>query len=204
MLLRFSSLRPTLSFSLAVTLFALNLQYPAYAKTDAKRRQRLFRILTSTDDKTEQKRVNATSGATNVEYKTVLDNDSKLSDTIGIVAEDNKNPPLISGSNSQLTLSMMGKFKKTWCKTEPFMQVIKEKGCISRKVMNRFCYGQCNSFYIPRTIRTRTKHKVFKSCGFCKPKRTHTVRVTLKYPGRSNGYKHKHVKVVKQCRCMER
>lgn len=118
---------------------------------------------------------------------------------------ETEGPPLVSGNKKpQLTLTLMDKFKNTWCKTETFKQLIKEPGCVPTEVLNRFCYGQCNSFYIPRTIRKRTKRKVFRSCGVCKPKRTHISIVVLKCPGRKKGYKHKKVRTVKECQCMER
>lgn len=195
---------------LAIGLFVLNIRSSALADTEVKRRQRLiFKMLSSSNaDKQNNETV--------VEKRKIDDGDEtrtilpvkvdilKRNTTVNLVSERGNEPPLISGSKSNLTLTMMGKFKNTWCKTEPFMQLIKEPGCLSRRVLNRFCYGQCNSFYIPRTIRKRTRKKFFKSCGFCKPKKTHTIIVTLKCPGRTKGYKHKKIKQIKQCRCMER
>ncbi|KAL4238473.1 Gremlin 2 [Mactra antiquata] len=199
------------SLCLAIGLFALNIQYPTFAATDAKRRQRrVFKMLTSSSS---EKLVNETStnqiesGNDRKDAETIIPTANDVlqrNSTVSLIGETNREPPLISGGKSKLTLKIMGQFKNTWCKTEPFMQLIKEPGCISRKVLNRFCYGQCNSFYIPRTLRKRTKKKFFKSCGFCQPKRTHTIIVTLKCPGRKKGFKQKKVKQIKQCRCMER
>jgi len=44
-----------------------------------------------------------------------------------------------------------GCLQKEWCKTEQLKQVVREKGCRKRKIINRFCYGQCNSFFIPKS-----------------------------------------------------
>lgn len=195
---------------LALGLFVLNIRSSALADTEVKRRQRLvFKMLSSSladhpvnETVTETKRMNG-GEETNTIVPAKVDI-LKRNTTVSIKSDKGRDQQLVSGSKTNFTLTMMGKFKNTWCKTEPFMQLIKEPGCISRRVLNRFCYGQCNSFFIPRTIRKRTKRKFFKSCGFCKPKRTHTIIVTLKCPGRTKGYKHKKIKQIKQCRCMER
>jgi len=36
------------------------------------------------------------------------------------------------------------------CRAERLQQTIKVRGCEQRTVVNRYCYGQCNSFFIPR------------------------------------------------------
>ncbi|KAL3874755.1 hypothetical protein ACJMK2_037726 [Sinanodonta woodiana] len=111
-------------------------------------------------------------------------------------------PPPIKGSETLFTLKGMTKLKKTWCKTEPIAQVIRSKGCISKTVMNRYCYGQCNSFYIPRFNKKGKELQPFKTCGFCRPKLYHTVRVTLHCPSKPIPYIRRKVRRIKQCRCM--
>lgn len=191
---------------MALGVLVLCWHCPTLADTDIKKRHRLvFKMLTTSREDRSTNRTNT--------YRHKLDSNIvqhvnrdilNRTSTMDLLRGSSEETPLISGDKNKMTLTMLGKFKKTWCKTEPFMQLIKERGCLSRKILNRFCYGQCNSFYIPRTIRKRTKNKVFKSCGFCKPKKTHTILVTLKCPGSKKGYKHKKIKQVKQCRCMER
>lgn len=207
-------LRPTLTITCILTFLVINVHYPVCANSDAKRRQRhLFNILTSS----EKSQIVSANGTIlkiiNPRDDGSHEQDSDLPDarptdvTSGSKDKTNKTrpnePPLVGGKDTYLTLSLLGKFRKTWCKTEPYMQLIKEPGCLSRKVLNRFCYGQCNSFYIPRTLRKGKGQRVFKSCGFCKPRRTQKIRVTLTCPGRRKGFKHKRVKQIKQCRCME-
>ena len=202
--------QPVACLSFLVILLAINSKCPTYAQTDAQRRRQFLKMLTP--DTQNQEHTVDTPATKFVNQGHIQNNVTKgahVSDSVLVGAtlrkRVDKEPPLIGERDTKLTpLTMMGKFKKTWCKTEPFMQLIKEPGCINRRVLNRFCYGQCNSFYIPRTLRKRMKKKVFKSCGVCKPKRTHTIVVTLKCPGRAKGYKHKKVKQIKQCRCMER
>ena len=36
------------------------------------------------------------------------------------------------------------------CSAARLQQTIKVRGCQQRTVVNRYCYGQCNSFFIPR------------------------------------------------------
>ena len=87
-----------------------------------------------------------------------------------------------------------------WCKTQPLKQVIQEPGCISRTIANRFCYGQCNSFFIPK--QASSYNEAFKSCSFCKPFRMSYITVTLRCPGQNPTIKRKRVQRVKKCRCM--
>lgn len=193
----------TFSQCVAFGLLALCWQGPTLADTDLKKRHRLvFKMLTSGKDYLTKNTTGFESADINKGNDVPVKIDVLNRTNTVEYLKGKTEPPLISGG--KLTLTMLGKFKKTWCKTEPFMQLVKEPGCLSRKVLNRFCYGQCNSLYIPRTIRKRTKRKVFKSCGFCKPKRTHTIRVTLRCPGRKREYITKKIKQIKQCRCMER
>lgn len=58
---------------------------------------------------------------------------------------------IITGSKRAATITVKEYLRKDWCKTKPFQQVIHEPGCHRRRIMNRFCYGQCNSFFIPST-----------------------------------------------------
>lgn len=87
-----------------------------------------------------------------------------------------------------------------WCKTQPLKQRVDEPGCISKLVTNRFCYGQCNSFFIPKQASSYTDS--FQSCSFCKPYRVNFVTVTLRCPGQRPRIKRKRIQRVKECRCM--
>lgn len=89
--------------------------------------------------------------------------------------------------------------KLDWCKTQPLKQTIEEEGCLSRTIINRFCYGQCNSFYIPRHI--YKEEGAFQSCSTCKPKAFITVAYTLSCPGKTPSTRKKLVKRVKLCHC---
>nr|XP_057913863.1 gremlin-1a [Doryrhamphus excisus] len=106
---------------------------------------------------------------------------------------------VLESSQEALHVTERRYLRLDWCKTQPLKQTIHEEGCLSRTVINRFCYGQCNSFYIPRHI--YQDGKAFESCSACKPKTFSTVTYTLFCPGQIPGTRKKRVQRVKQCRC---
>lgn len=116
---------------------------------------------------------------------------------------------VLESSQEALHVTERRYLKMDWCKTQPLKQTIREEGCLSRTIINRFCYGQCNSFYIPRHVyregtTTEEVEEVdgaFQSCATCKPKTFTTVSYTLVCPGRTPGTRKKRVQRVKQCRC---
>ncbi|XP_043237698.1 gremlin-1-like [Amphibalanus amphitrite] len=111
-------------------------------------------------------------------------------------------PPTLLQSSRRARLVTKKKYlKKDWCKTEPLIRRLREPGCRSRRVIDRFCYGQCNSFYIPRESRRR---RAFKSCPSCLPRRWERVSVLFHCPGQVPARRRRTVKLVKQCRCMPR
>lgn len=124
---------------------------------------------------------------------------------------------LLRSSKNALVVTKREYLKKDWCKTEPLVQRVKEEGCLSRTVINRFCYGQCNSFYIPKNPRRRRGRPqlneederddidqngaAFKSCAFCKPKKFTWITVTLRCPSLIPPYRKKRIQRIKQCKC---
>ncbi|XP_044127944.1 gremlin-1 [Bufo gargarizans] len=112
-----------------------------------------------------------------------------------LVAEE-----VLESSQEALHITERKYLKRDWCKTQPLKQTIHEEGCNKRTILNRFCYGQCNSFYIPRHI--RREEGSFQSCSFCKPKKFTTMMVTLNCPELQPPKKKKRITRVKQCRCI--
>lgn len=112
-----------------------------------------------------------------------------------LVAEE-----VLESSQEALHVTERRYLKRDWCKTQPLKQTIHEEGCNKRTILNRFCYGQCNSFYIPRHI--RREEGSFQSCSFCKPKKFTTMVVTLNCPELQPPTKKKKITRVKQCRCI--
>ncbi|XP_067310548.1 gremlin-1 [Pseudorasbora parva] len=107
---------------------------------------------------------------------------------------------VLESSQEALHVTERRYLKRDWCKTQPLKQTIHEEGCVSRTIINRFCYGQCNSFYIPRHV--RREEGAFQSCSFCKPKRFTTMSFTLSCPDLQPPTRKKRVQRVKQCRCV--
>lgn len=116
--------------------------------------------------------------------------------------------PTIEGSNTQdsdstraFTVTKAEYLRAEWCKTEPLKQIIREKGCLKRKIMNQFCYGQCNSFFIPQSEGAE-QNEAFVSCAFCKPRKFSWITITLRCPGKRPRFQRKRIQRVQKCRCM--
>lgn len=121
---------------------------------------------------------------------------------------------MLTSSREALVVTERKYLKSDWCKTQPLRQTVSLEGCLSRTVINRFCYGQCNSFYIPRhltsqasrrsrkTASTPDHHTSFQSCAFCRPSRITTVTVRLHCPGLQPPYRQRKVQRIKQCKCV--
>ncbi|XP_077468772.1 gremlin-2 [Stigmatopora argus] len=123
-------------------------------------------------------------------------------------------PEVLSSSREALVVTERRYLRRDWCKTQPLRQTISEEGCLSRTVVNRFCYGQCNSFYIPRHLGPGGQNRgqgrkgpnkaqePFQSCSFCRPHRVTQLTVQLDCPHLQPPFRHRKVQRVKQCRCM--
>lgn len=128
---------------------------------------------------------------------------------------------LLKSSKNALIVTRKEYLKKDWCKTEPLVQRIREEGCLSRTIINRFCYGQCNSFYIPKSPKRKRKNSgpnkprvseefededlteaAFRSCAFCKPKKFTWITVTLRCPSMVPQLRKKRIQRIKQCKCI--
>ncbi|XP_063146049.1 gremlin-1 [Candoia aspera] len=107
---------------------------------------------------------------------------------------------VLESSQEALHVTERKYLKRDWCKTQPLKQTIHEEGCRSQTILNRFCYGQCNSFYIPRHV--HREEGSFQSCSFCKPKKFTTMLVTLTCPDLQPPTKKKRITRVKECRCI--
>ncbi|XP_055376611.1 homeobox protein 5-like [Condylostylus longicornis] len=66
---------------------------------------------------------------------------------------------ILKTTNDGVYLTKKEFLQKDWCKTEPLIQRIRESGCISRPFVNHFCYGQCNSFFIPKEPKETKRRK---------------------------------------------
>lgn len=84
--------------------------------------------------------------------------------------------------------------KTDLCKAYHFKETVKHHGFNSVTIDNNMCYGQCNSFYIP---------KRFVSCSYCAPSIQEVVSVRLERPGQNPDFMIKKVTVVKECGCKD-
>ncbi|RZC39255.1 DAN domain containing protein [Asbolus verrucosus] len=123
---------------------------------------------------------------------------------------------LLKSSKNALFVTKKEYLQRDWCKTEPLVQKVKEEGCLTRTVINRFCYGQCNSFYIPKNPKRRHRHvpvteeaddedqngPAFKACAFCRPSKFTWVTITLRCPSMTPPFRKKRIQRIKQCKCM--
>ncbi|KAF7704695.1 gremlin-2 [Silurus meridionalis] len=122
---------------------------------------------------------------------------------------------VLLSSREALVVTERKYLKSDWCKTQPLKQTVSLEGCVSQTIINHFCYGQCNSFYIPRHLAItngrghgrkrppRSNHGAsFQSCAFCKPHRISTLTVRLHCPKLHPPYRHRKVQRIKECRCM--
>jgi len=98
----------------------------------------------------------------------------------------------------------------------------RQDGCVRARILNRFCYGQCNSFYIPRShaesyaelvgdadagaagaaAGERRRDSSFRSCAVCAPTRTDWTTVTLRCPRLLPPFRRRRVRVVRRCSCL--
>lgn len=80
------------------------------------------------------------------------------------------------------------------CTAYHFKETVRHRGCNTFTIDNKMCYGQCNSFYIP---------KRFLSCSYCAPSKLETLSVRLECPGQSPNFVIKRISVVKECGCKD-
>lgn len=87
-------------------------------------------------------------------------------------------------------------FNNSWCRSAYFKERITQPGCEPKLVYNRFCYGQCTSFYVPRYPLAS-----FRSCTACVPVVKEMKVIRLKCPQRKVQVQLKKIMLVKSCRC---
>ena len=85
-----------------------------------------------------------------------------------ILAEINRNPE--AGTEIMPTKEM----RKEVCLAKPFNQTINKANCIPKIIENKFCYGQCNSLYIPEV-----SIAAMATCFTCQPSVTIEEQVVL-------------------------
>ena len=105
--------------------------------------------------------------------------------------------PLLRTKDKGVSLPILpSTLNNSWCRSAFFKERITEPGCESKLVYNRFCYGQCTSFYVPRF-----PFDSVRMCNGCLPVVTERRLVQLKCPGKKNKVHLKEILLVKNCRC---
>lgn len=99
--------------------------------------------------------------------------------------------PLLGGATLFVLPLQQKSLPRSWCKTRQFRQKIHHHGCRPVYITNSMCFGQCQSFFIP---------KLFHSCASCLPKEKYTKTVMLTCADRTQPLV-KEVNVVKSCSC---
>lgn len=111
---------------------------------------------------------------------------------------------LQSSPKDALTVTKRRYLRQDWCQSQPLIQRVGEPQCLSTTILNRFCYGQCNSFFIPKNqLKGGESGAAFKSCAVCQPKKTSWATVTLKCPSLVPNIRRRRVQIIHQCRCMQ-
>ena len=83
------------------------------------------------------------------------------------------------------------------CIAKKFNQTITHDNCIPKVIENRFCYGQCNSFYIPHVT-----EKPMEICFTCQPDETFEDEIVLDCVRDNQLYKYSMtVQRIQSCRC---
>ena len=85
-----------------------------------------------------------------------------------IIIELERNPD--AGTRIMSTKDML----KEICLAKPFNQTITHDNCTPKTIENNFCYGQCNSLYIPEVT-----DLPMATCFTCQPSQTVQERVPL-------------------------
>ncbi|XP_077118062.1 DAN domain family member 5 [Ranitomeya variabilis] len=84
--------------------------------------------------------------------------------------------------------------KRSSCNALPFIQNVFRKGCAPLKFPNKFCFGQCNSFYVPGL-----PSGLSQPCTSCAPVRSRRISVPLRC--RDGRLSWEEVVLVEDCDC---
>ena len=99
------------------------------------------------------------------------------------------------GTNKGTLIMRAEDWKPESCNAKEFNQTVHHFGCLERKVKNRYCYGQCNSIYIP------DQRMPMDGCVACKPTNSKTIIVALYCPFLKKRRKHRKIQIVNYCQC---
>ncbi|XP_069832305.1 DAN domain family member 5-like [Dendropsophus ebraccatus] len=87
--------------------------------------------------------------------------------------------------------------KRSRCNAMPFVQNVFRKNCAPLRIPNKFCFGQCNSFYVPGW-----PSGLSQPCTSCSPIRSRRISVPLHCRGGRLSWEE--VVLVEECDCETR
>ncbi|XP_040270927.1 DAN domain family member 5 [Bufo bufo] len=87
--------------------------------------------------------------------------------------------------------------KRSRCNALPFIQNVYRKNCVPLRIDNKFCFGQCHSFYVPGWPSGWSQ-----PCLSCAPIRSRRVSVPLRCRGGQVWWEE--VVLVEECDCETR
>ncbi|CAI4225158.1 unnamed protein product [Auanema sp. JU1783] len=108
--------------------------------------------------------------------------------------------PALSGRTQALQI-LLDEPTEQRCEGQKFKQRVRVAGCLTKTIINRFCFGTCASYFIPRMSTNKLK-AFFKSCSTCGPKEYDSVNVTLDCPGQDPPQITQSIIKVKKCACI--
>ncbi|KAG8441381.1 hypothetical protein GDO86_006932 [Hymenochirus boettgeri] len=87
--------------------------------------------------------------------------------------------------------------KQSKCHALPFIQNVYRKNCFPLRLPNKFCFGQCNSFYVPGW-----PSGLSQPCTSCAPSRSRRISVPLRCHAGQLVWQE--VELVDECECETR
>lgn len=106
----------------------------------------------------------------------------------------------LPGGRQALAIATKEAIKPGLCRIMQMKQRVRMDGCLPKTIVNNFCYGQCNSFFIPKLSRKRLR-TAFESCSVCQPTAFEAIQVTLNCPDRNPPFIEQQILTIKECSC---
>ncbi|CAL8090420.1 unnamed protein product [Orchesella dallaii] len=108
-------------------------------------------------------------------------------DSTDLMPSENGGVSIVGGGGSQNK-------KRSCCRTQKYSQIIKREGCEPMTIVNKMCFGQCVSVWVPG---------LFASFPVCRPSKSTFKMVTLTCGRNKEKRKRVRIEKVRRCSCME-
>ena len=122
---------------------------------------------------------------------------------------DKRDDPTLSSydNNKALNHNQKSTFRSydQWCRTQKTRVAVTAPGCRTKFVKNNYCYGQCNSYYLPSALTENVINggRPTFMCHICAPVKLRVRKVYLNCPNAPhNKRKRRRVQIVEECRCV--